>query len=258
MQYLFKEAELPLEALQTLNLLEKGKVNIDNDSLEAMFSGRRSALLAISDIQLENFKIARLEAKLSLLRDEDGEVELLIHPIYRSAQQHHLLDQQASEQLISGEKDRHVVEVDMGTDHRKKVVIEYDEETREFLSYDSAKVQIPSRINGEELDTEQQEAYRLGQPVSIYDDTTVQYRVSEPKGILANTEKLMFTFDDESGVEHVMLSGIRNLRDSFHRQLDYNSASYQRALQIMLKDNFPHLSNMDLQSSQTVDRLRSR
>ena len=258
MEYLFNEAELPLEALQALNLFEKGRLSIDNDNLEAMFSGRRSSLLAIKDIQLENFKIARLEARLSLHRAEDGNVELLIHPIYRSAQQHHLLDQQAHEQLISGEKDRHVMEVDTGTNRPKKMVIEYDAETREFVSYDSEKVQVPSHVNGEELDPDQQTAYRLGQAVSIYDDTTVQYRVSEPKGILANTEKLILTFDNKRGVEHVILSGISNLRDSFHRQLDYNSASYQRALQIMLKGIFPHLSTIDLQASETADRLRSR
>ncbi len=258
MQYLFNELELPMEALQTLNLSKQGRVTIDNDNLEAMFAGRRSSLIEINDIQLENVRIARLEAKLSLHRDETGEVELLIHPIYRNPQGHHLLDSEVQMQLVEGEKDNHVVEVETGEDRTQTMVIEYDKDTREFLNYDAANVHAPSHINGEELDQGQQQAYRRGEPVSIYDDTTVQYRASEPKGILANTEKVILTFKEDNSDEHVMLSGIKNLEGRFHRQLDYNSASYKQALQIMLKGNFPRLSAVNLQASETVDRPRSR
>lgn len=260
MQYLFKEAELPREALQTLNLLKNEHLAIDNDNLEAMLSGRRSALIAISDIQLDNIRIARLEAKLSLSRTDTGEVYLLIHPVYRNPQKHYLLDDKAMGELINGEKPNHVVELDLGDDHVKRMVVEYDAETREFLAYDAVTVQPPSMINGEELDADQREAYRLGQKVSIYDDTTVQYRVSEPKGILSNTEKVILSFQEDTKVRHVMLGDLKNLQDGFHRQLDYNSSSYQNqnALQMMLKKDFPHLASADLQVNEQHERLRAR
>ncbi|MFD2966278.1 DUF4099 domain-containing protein [Sphingobacterium bambusae] len=258
MQYLFKEAELPREALESLNLFNNEKVTIDNDNLEAMLAGRRSALIAISDVQLNNFRIARLEAKLSLSRIDSGEVELLIHPVYRTPQQHYLLDQDAMGALMDGEKTNHVVELNGGDEKVKRMVVEYDAQTREFLTYDAANVQTPTMINGEELDANQREAYRLGKQVSIYDDTTVQYRVSEPKGILSNTEKVILSFEDDGKLRHVMLHELRNLQDGFHRQLDYNRSSYQNALQMMLKKDFPHLAAADLQVNEQRERFRSR
>ncbi len=258
MHYLFKEAELPREALQSLHLFNNEKVTIDNDNLEAMFAGRRSALIAISDVQFNSMRIALLEAKLSLSRTDSGEVELLIHPVYRTPQPHYLLDQQAMGALMDGEKPNHVVELNIVDDKVKRMVVEYDAQTREFLAYDATSVKAPVMINGEELDADQREAYRLGQKVSIYDDTTVQYRVSEPKGMLSNTEKVILSFEDANKLRHIMLHDLRNLQDGFHRQLDYNSGSYQNALQMMLKKDFPHLAAADLQVSEQRDRFRSR
>ncbi|TDS06599.1 DUF4099 domain-containing protein [Sphingobacterium paludis] len=258
MQYLFKKAELPREALQTLSLLKNEHLAIDNDNLEAMFAGRRSALIAMSDIQLDNIRIARLEAKLSLSRTDSGEVELLIHPVYRNPQKHYLLDQQVMGELMDGEKPNHVVELKLGDDHVKRMVVEYDADTREFLAYDAASVHAPVMINGKDLDADQRVAYRLGQKVSIYDDTTVQYRVSEPKGILSNTEKVILSFEENSKVRHVMLDDLKNLQDGFHGQLDYNSSSYQNALQMMLQKDFPHLTSDDLRVNKQNERVRSR
>jgi hypothetical protein len=258
MHYLFKEAELPREALQTLNLLKDEHLFIDRDNLEAMSLGRRSALIAISDIKLDNIRIARLEAKLSLSRAESGEVELLIHPVYRIPQKHYLLDDKAMGELINGEKPNHVVQLNLGADKVRNMVVEYDADTREFLAYDAVTVQPPSMINGEELDADRREAYRLGQKVSIYDDTTVQYRVSEPKGILSNTEKVILSFQEDDRVRHVMLHDLKNLQGSFQRQLDYNSSSYQNALQMMLTKDFPHLASSDLQVNEQHERSRAR
>lgn len=257
MQYLFKEAELPREALQVLNLFNSEKVALDNDNLEAMFAGRRSTLILISDVQFNGMRIARLEARLSLHRTDSGEVELLIHPVYRTPQPHYLLDQQAMGALMDGEKPNHVVELNIGDDKIKRMVVGYDAETREFLAYDGASVKAPLLINGEELDADQRDAYRLGQKVSIYDDTKVKYRVSEPKGILANTEKVILSFEDDEKVRHVMLHDLKNLQDDFYRQLDYNSNSYQNALKMMLKKDFPHLAAADLLVSEQRERFRS-
>ncbi|KGE12628.1 DUF4099 domain-containing protein [Sphingobacterium deserti] len=258
MHYLFKESELPCEALESLNLFKNEKVAIDNDNLEAMFAGRRSALIAISDVQFNSMRIARLEAKLSLSRTDSGEVELLVHPVYRSPQPHYLLDQQTMGALMDGEKPSHVAELNIDDDRVKHMVVEYDAETREFLAYDAARVIAPVMINGEELDVDQREAYRLGKQVTIYDDTTVQYRVSEPKGILSNTEKVILSFQEDTEVRQVMLNELKNLQDGFHRQLDYNSSSYQNALQMMLKKDFPHLAAADLQVNEQQERFRSR
>ncbi|MFD2968836.1 DUF4099 domain-containing protein [Sphingobacterium bambusae] len=258
MHYLFKEAELPREALQSLNLFNNEKVAIDDYDLEAMFAGRRSALIAISDVELNSFRIARMEVKLSLNRTDSGEVELLIHPVYRSPQPHYLLDQQAMGTLMDGEQPNHVVELNVGDDKVRRMVVEYDAETREFLAYDAASVKAPVMVNGEELDADQREAYRLGKQVTIYDDTTVQYRVSEPKGMLSNTERVILSFEDDGKLRHVMLHELRNLQDGFHRQLDYNSSSYQNALQIMLKKDFPHLVTADQQVNEQRERFRSR
>jgi hypothetical protein len=76
----------------------------------------------------------------------------------------------------------HVQKTYQAADGKKKTwIIEYDPETREFISSDPEKVRVPAKINGEQLSDLQKEHYRNGSVVELSDGTRLQRRGKQPQ-----------------------------------------------------------------------------
>lgn len=198
MKHLMINEVLPIAALSGLGLYDGNKHLLSDVDLSALLSGRRTSMVNIRGLVSEGFVIDSLEAKLSLHQGEDNFQEIKLHPIYKEPQLMPDLSQEESLVMISGEKSNVAKTIKFPDGIEKTIVFEYDPETKEFISYDSAKVSAPWKINGEILDAEKQKEFKLGNIVELSEGTIIQYKVSQPKGIIANRPSLIGSYFGEN------------------------------------------------------------
>jgi len=224
----FNENELPFKAFAKLGLGDQGALKLEPDDLNALLMGRRTSLVSLNDLKSDDFMIGQLDAKLSLSRSYSGEVELNIHPIYKEARKLDALTQFEADQLKFGvfshlEKD---MKASNGT--LKPHIIEYDNETKEYIFYDPDSVLAPERVNGHKLSSSQKESYRNGDMLELPDGTRIQHRASEKQGILSDNTKLVLSVLLDGGLSYLLLRGVKNLIGNTEKQKELSS-SYQSA-----------------------------
>ncbi|TWI15498.1 MULTISPECIES: DUF4099 domain-containing protein [Sphingobacterium] len=237
MKYPINENEMPLNELEKLGLYKDGGFSISPENIDALLAGRRTDMLSMAGLNIDGLAIRQLDAKLSLSRNELGDIQLNIHPIYREPQWHPLLSDDEEKALIAGEQ--HVVskEQDIDGNKKKKVIIEYDDLTREFIAYEPEEVQAPIRVNGEELSEKQQEAFRNGEVVELTDGTKIQHSATDNKGIRSDRKRLILSVLLDGGISYLVFRGINNLKGRFEPQSEGYSEGYNRALaDIMMAD----------------------
>lgn len=233
MENQFRESDLPIGDLRKLGLMKNGKPNLSDEDIEALLSGNRTDLITLQDLHGDGIHITKMDAKLSLQRAETGHISIQLHPIYRDIKKHPMLLEAEADQLEQGAL-THVLKTYQTGDGKKKTwVIEYDPETREFISSDPQKVQAPAKINGEKLSELQKEQYRNGEVVQLSDGTRLQRRASSRSGVTSNRDALMYSLILDGGISYMLLRGLRNLFGSKNAQKDAYTEGYQRALQDM-------------------------
>lgn len=258
MQQLFLENELPQDDLKRVGLWKDDKAALSQEDLRAMLAGRRTGLITLENIQADGFLIKRLDVKLSLHRSGNGWVSLQAHPIHHKIQEHPLLTEKDMKLLTEG-KVASIGKAVEGSDGKvQNLIFEYDEGTKEFISYIPKQVQAPERVNGELLTDEQKTAFQMGKPVELSDGTTFQHRASEPNGILSDRIALVVSVLMDGGISYLLLRGLRNLLSNNKPQKDEYTASFKTALAAMERQqaqkNMPSLDHQ----AQTYGRGRGR
>ncbi|MFD2742447.1 MULTISPECIES: DUF4099 domain-containing protein [Sphingobacterium] len=234
MKYPINEYEMPLNELEKLGLYKDCGLSISPENINALLAGRRTDMLSMANLNIDGFAIRRLDAKLSLNRSEDGTVQLNIHPIYREPQWHPLLSDHEEKALINGEKNVVSKEQEIGGNIKKKVIIEYDDLTKEFVAYEPEEVQTPIKINGEDLSEKQQETFRNGEVVELRDGTKIQHSATDNKGIRSDSKRLIVSVLLDGGISYLLFRGINNLRGRGEPQSEGYSKGYNRALTDMM------------------------
>jgi hypothetical protein len=232
METQFKEKDLPLGEFQKLGLYKDGKLNLKKEDLDAMLAGRRTGMLKLEDLKMDGFSIKQMEAKLSLSRLPDGAVSLNGHPINKEVKQHPLLGKLESEGLQFG-KLASVQTERMQGDKLKKWIIEFDAETKEFVSYAPDMVQAPHKVNGETLSEKQKKAFQNGETVELSDGTRLQHRASEPKGVVSDRKALILSVLLDGGISYLLVRAIKNLADNSSAQKEEFTKGYNSALNDM-------------------------
>ncbi|WP_316824768.1 DUF4099 domain-containing protein [Pedobacter miscanthi] len=232
MKNLFDQSELPLKELENLGVYHKDQLLLDPHNIRALLAGRRTELLSLEGLRAENFSIDRLDAKLSLARSPGGEVQVLIHPIYKQYRPHPLLTEEQMSSLIDGKSTYIGKSIQMEEGKYSMLNIEYDKETKEFISYEVSSVQVPDLINGMFLSQEEKSAYQRGEQIELADGTLVQHRASEPLGILSDRKALIFSVLLDGGISYLLLRGIKSLMDNA-RQANYSTPSFNSAYEQM-------------------------
>jgi hypothetical protein len=197
---------------------------LNDDNIVALLSGRRTSIVQLKDLAGESFNILKMDAKLSLDTLPDGSNSIKIHPIYKDPLI--IADMKLSEglKLIGGEVPNLLKTIaDPGGDE-KKVVFEYDPETREFLSYDPAQVTLPHKINGEALTSSQQQLLREGSLVKLSDGTKLQHLIREPKGLISSSPALIISIAGPQGSSTFLLEGINGFPDEEKQQSPFTPA----------------------------------
>jgi hypothetical protein len=217
----FHEDDLPVKDLETIGLATGGQLLLNVDDLKALLSGRRTGLLELHDLEAENVKIKSINAKISLKPNEKGQMDLLIHPIYRNADIPDLLTKSEAVQLQNGEVGS-VLRIALDNHgNKKEMLVEYDPETREFIVSDTEKILAPDMVNNEFLTQSQKENYRKGKEVQIPDGTRFSYSATDRHGIRSNKLALVASVLMDGGLSYMVYKGLNSL---FNKKRDQKAA----------------------------------
>ncbi|WP_431294520.1 DUF4099 domain-containing protein [Pedobacter sp. P26] len=212
MKHLMINEALPIAELSRLGLYDGNKHLLSDADLSALLSGRRTSMVNLRDLVSEAFVIDSLDAKLSLHTDEDNFQEIKLHPIYKEPQLMPDLSEEESRLMISGEQPNMAKTIRFSDGTDRTIVFEYDGETKEFISYDASKLSVPIKINGETLNAEKQKEFALGSIVELTEGTIIQYRASQPKGIIANRAALIVSYLGEDA--GFLIENISSIKDA--------------------------------------------
>lgn len=224
----FNISELPLSQFEALGIYQDRQLLLEPEEISTLLSGRRTTLVSLHELKGTDFTIERLDARLSLHRSPSGEVELLLHPIYKYPRAHPLLNEEEMQSLITGAKSYVARAVEREEGRAGMFNIEYDKLTKDFVGYDVSKVQAPERVNGMLIDEEEKSAFQRGEVLELADGTKIQHRASEPKGIISDRKALVLSVLLDGGISYLLLRGIRSLSENMdqkeHRTPAFNSA----------------------------------
>jgi len=229
---IYTEEALPMADLQKIGLAENGELKISKEDLAALLSGRRTQMLRLENLVSDGLRIQQLDAKLSLRPSPQGELELLVHPIYKQAQDLSFLTGSESEKLEKGEVPNIEKSIFDDEGNLKDVLIEFDKETNEFIVTDEARILVPDRINGQYLSLDQKERYRKGKEVELEDGTKVQFSATDKNGIRANKLMLVASLLMDGGLSYILFKGLHwhFVDRKQQKNADVNSKGYYNDL----------------------------
>jgi hypothetical protein len=207
----YQEQDLPWKDLKQIGLFKNRSLNLDEDDLKAMLSGRRTEMLRLEDLSMEGFHIPSLDAKLSLKPNDKGVLELLVHPIYREAEVPQYLTDDEVNALERGEIVNVQKSVFDDEGNPKEILVEFDKDTNEFIIMDTEKIIAPEMVNNEKLTAGQKERYRKGKRVELEDGTVFQYSATESKGVTANRLALIASVLIDGGLSYILYQGLHAL-----------------------------------------------
>jgi len=196
--------ELPMEELQQIGLADGRTLKLDHDDLDAMLAGRRTSMLRLEGLVFDDMKIEQLDAKLSLKRNEDDSVSLLLHPIHREPEAPAYLTRDEAEGLEKGDTANLFKKIIDDEGHEREVLVEFDKDTNEFIISDTEGIEAPEEINGVPLTAEQKERFRKGKEVQTDDGTIIQYAAQEKQGIRSDKLHLIASIVIDGGISYVM------------------------------------------------------
>lgn len=250
MKTLFEQHQLPISEFQRLGLVAENHIQLDPVDLNALLLGRRTGLITVRNLEANGIKLEKIDLKLSLEADRDGKLSLALHPIFRSPQQHPLLQGYDADPLMDGTLSNiHKVYAGKGQQDYE-AVIEYDPQTRTFIAYDPLQVLAPIAINGITLTEPQEYQFRRGQLVDLGDGTKFQHRASVPLGIVANRSELILTFEDPGPFQHIYMHGIQNIPLARQPQLFPDTPAFRRAMQENDPPRYSAFSSGEISSAQ--------
>lgn len=229
MKTLFQSSDLPLAQLEKLGLYYQEQLLLNPEEIGPLLSGRRTPLVSLFELKGEKFDIERLDARLSLHREVDNNVELLIHPIYHTPKPHSLLTELEMNQLIQGKKDFIAKSIQIEDGISAMYNLEYDPVTNDFVGYNVPQVQAPDLVNGMILDQEQKELFKKGELIELADGTRFQHRVTQPNGLLADRRELILSVLEDGGISYLLIKNIQPL-NTISAQRDYHTPAFNKTL----------------------------
>ncbi|MBB6131501.1 DUF4099 domain-containing protein [Mucilaginibacter lappiensis] len=239
--HVYKASQLPIKELESLGLAKNGKILMDKSDVQSMLEGRRSDMIRLNNIVGPNVKIEKLDAKISLAPDNDGNLKLQFHPIYKDPQYPSFLNE-AERTALETDSALNLEKTIVGKDGKpENVLVEYDKETREFIITDTDKVQVPDMVNSEKLTFEQREKYRRGKEVQLADGTRFKQDNTQKQGIISNKGKLVAAFllgGPLAGLAYLAYSEIKDMkRKPQANQNVEQTEGYKKAYASMLEKN---------------------
>ena len=259
-QQLFDVQDIPVDDLNKIGLIQDGGLVLDCEDMDALLSGRRTTMLRFENLNFDGFNVPALDAKISLKAGPDGELQLMLHPIYKKAEYPAWLTDTEVEKLEKGEAVNLEKMIFDDDGHLKDVLVEFDKETNEFIVTDTEKIQAPDKVNNEPLTADQKERYRKGKEVELADGTKFQFSAVDPKGIRSNRLQLIASIIIDGGISFILYKALNALVG--HKQEKStevnNSKGFEAALREMEEQEQKRGLGVDRQSKSEHERGYTR
>ncbi|RZK42640.1 MAG: DUF4099 domain-containing protein [Pedobacter sp.] len=229
---IYKESELPMNQFQELGLVKDNQISLSQENINALLSGGRTEILRLKNLNLDGEQIEEIDVKISVSRNEAGELELKQHPVYKQAIRPQALTLEARE-LELGIREN-LVKMVKGEDGKdREILFEFDKETREFIATDISRINVPDLVNNQELTAAQKDAYRKGKEVSLDDGTTFRFAAAEKESIRANRIALIASIILDGGISYLVYHSLKNLSGGKNQNVESErlSEGYSTALQ---------------------------
>ncbi|MCA5004032.1 DUF4099 domain-containing protein [Sphingobacterium bovistauri] len=259
---------LPLEEFEKLGLYKDGDLKIKPQDVESLLSGRRTDIISLKGLQVEGIEIEKLDAKLSLYRDTQENITLQIHPIYNKPQKHPLLTTDETDALISQQVNVISKMHKTKNDQIISINIEYDKETKDFVSYDPSRLPQIISVNGISLSEIQQDDFKKGKLIELHDGTKLQHSATDSQGILSDRKRLILSVLIDGGLSYLIFRELKNLWDNKNHQTEGLTKSYNETLAKIIYENKENLDKqytvedfqnlMDLSQKNNNQRYPSR
>jgi hypothetical protein len=213
---LFDLDELDMADFEEVGIARDGKLLLEDSDLEALLSGRRTSMTELKDLYFDGFHISSLNAKLSLKAGLNGKPELYVHPLYKEKLAPEFLTEDEIIDLEEGRVANLEKTITSPRGAKREVLVEFDEETNEYLVSDIDEILAPDFVNGEELGLEQKARYRKGKEVELEDGTKFQYAGKEREGLRSNKIALIASIVVDGGISFLLYQGLNALFGQKH------------------------------------------
>jgi len=226
--------DLPVEDLRELGLFREGEVRLPKKDIDALLAGMRTGLIKLNNINHGDIEIKEMTVKLSLAKNADGKAELLVHPVYKQGNRPSIISREEGDDLQTGLK-ANLIKETAENGQQKKLMVEYDWDTREFIVTDTSRLRVPEMINGMPLTPYQKERFGSGRQIELPDGTTFQASSTTPDGIRSNRLTLVVSLLMDGGISYLLLTGLKAMVGDrgLLPQKDERNENYHKALQAM-------------------------
>jgi len=230
---------LPMDDLKLFGIYRNGNFTIPEEQVMALKSGGMTDIIELKDLKSKerDIHIEKLPAKLSIVKGDDGKPSLRIDPVYIKENDHPLLTDLEKTRLIrEGIANIKKDYVDQQGNIQSRV-IEYDQHTKQFVSFDPNKVKPPIAVDAETMTPEKKRKYQEGELVELADGTQFQIRPSDRRGVRSNKSGLVLSVLIDGGISYLLVTGIQRLLGKQSPEQRSYSAGYLDAIKEVQKQN---------------------
>jgi hypothetical protein len=182
-----KSDQIPYEQFKQIGMSKEDVLNISKDSLKKLLRGDKTDML---DIKLNKNQQTPSEVKLSLERNSDNSIRLIVHPYRKDLLNEYNLSDKEIEALKKGEIIEGVSKAKNG--EMRPHLFQLDKDLNEIMKANKSSIEIPDKVNNIKITNEQKELIASGKSVEIKgkDGTTkIQLDLNDSKGIRIDSER---------------------------------------------------------------------
>jgi transcription antitermination factor NusG len=232
MQEVFEEEDIPIAEFENIGLSKDGRISLGEADWKALMAGQRTNLLRLDNLMDSDMHIMHLDAKLSLRRNDEGKLDLLIHPVYRRDMLPEYVTIEEAEKLASGELTT-IDKIVYVNGVKKEVLVEFDQDTNEFVITDAEQILAPDFVNDEKLSEKQKSKFKKGEAVELEDGTKFRYSATAPQGMRSNKKHLIASIIIDGGLSFILYKALMALSKKEPKVSEQYSKGYYQALEDM-------------------------
>ena len=174
--------ELPYSQFKKLGMDKETVLNMPKSDLQKLLRGDKTDIM---DLKLNDNSRIPSEVKLSLIRESDNSIKLLVHPYRKEILNEFSLDKEQMKILKNGGSVEGMAKAKNG--EIKPHIFQLDKDLNEIMKVTTDSIRIPDKINDLKLTNEQKEQIASGKSVSIEgkngSTTKVELNLNDSKGI---------------------------------------------------------------------------
>lgn len=165
-----KKDEIPLEKLEKVGIKKDFVGQMESQELKDFLNGFRSQKLYTVNARI-NDEDFRIPAKIRLQKQEDGTVNVKVHPIQRlhipDEYMGHKFSKEDKGALLNDKNLGKTVELTGKNGQKDQYFLSIDSKTNELVPLRAKHIDIPDKIKGVSLSDEQKQKLGNGEKVSV-------------------------------------------------------------------------------------------